>query len=67
MANLEMLKAKIVESGMPKTTVAKRAEIEIYTLDRRLNGIGEFRASEIVGLTKALHLKTSEVNEIFLT
>ena len=67
MANLEMLKAKIEESGMPKSTVAEQAGMERYTLDRRLNGEGDFKASEIVGLSKALHLKMSERNEIFLT
>lgn len=67
MANLEMLKAKIEESGMPIETLATRAGMERYTLDRRLRGLGEFKASEIVGISKALHLKMSERNEIFLT
>lgn len=66
MANLELLKAKIKESGMPIETVAKRADMERYTLDRRLKGLGDFKASEIVGLSRALHLKMSERNEIFL-
>lgn len=67
MANLEMLKAKIEESGMPKETIAKRAGMKRWTLDRRLDGEGDFKASEIVGISKALHLKMSERNEIFLT
>lgn len=67
MANLKLLKAKIEESGMPKSVIAERAGVERYTLDRRLNGEGDFKASEIVGLSRALHLKNSERNEIFLT
>lgn len=67
MANLEMLKAKIEESGMTKESIAKRAGMERWTLDRRLDGKGDFKASEIVGLSKTLHLKASERNEIFLT
>ena len=66
MTDLERLKAVIKESGMTIKAIAERAEIPRYTLDRRLDGQGEFTASEIVGLTKALNLKMSERNKIFL-
>lgn len=67
MTDLDALKAKIEDSGMTIESIAERANIKRYTLDRRLKGEGEFTASEIVGLTKALKLKLSERNNIFLT
>lgn len=66
MTDLTLLKSKIEESGMTVAVVARRANMPYYTLDRRLKGKGDFTASEIVGLTKALHLKASERNNIFL-
>lgn len=67
MADLNALNAKIKDSGMTIEAIAERANMKRYTLDRRLRGEGEFTASEIVGLTKALRLKLSERNNIFLT
>lgn len=68
MVNMEKLKTKIEESGMSVPTIAERAGMKDYTLRRRLDGDGnDITADEIVGLTKALRLKMSERNEIFLT
>lgn len=67
MTDLNALNAKIKDSGMTIEAIAERASMKRYTLDRRLKGEGEFTASEIVGLTKALRLKLSERNNIFLT
>lgn len=61
-----MLKSKIDNSGMTMIAVAQKAGIVRETLYNRLNGVGEFTASEIVGLTKALHLSTRERDDIFL-
>lgn len=66
MANIEALKAKIEESGLPMTTVAKRSNILRETLYNRMNGVGEFTAPEIVGLTSTLHLTKAERDTIFL-
>lgn len=66
MVDLVRLKEKIDESGMTIKTISERSNIKRYTLDRKLNGVGEFTAAEIVGLTKALKLKMSERNDIFL-
>lgn len=66
MADLERLKAVIADRGMKKIVIAKRAGMTRYTLDRRLAGFGDFRASEIVGLSKALRLTRTERDEIFL-
>ena len=45
--------------------IGKKAGIEPYTLSRRLAD-GKFTADEILGLSKALRLKKSERNAIFL-
>lgn len=66
MVDIEKLNEVVKESGMTIKTIANRSGIPRYTLDRRLRGLGDFTASEIVGLTKALHLKVSERNDIFL-
>lgn len=64
--NIKLLKFKIEESGMSLPVVAERADINLQTFYRKLDGKGEFKASEIVGLTKALKLKSSEQKDIFL-
>lgn len=67
MIDLDMLKEKIEESGMTIPVLARKAGMEDYTLRRRLTGEGDFTASEIVGISKALKLKLSERNHIFLS
>lgn len=66
MVDINLLKTTIDESGMTLKAVAKRAGIPYHTLCRRLHGHGDFSADEIVGLTRALRLKVSERNDIFL-
>lgn len=66
MVDLDRLKEIIKDSGMTYKAIGEKAGIEPYTLSRRLND-GKFTADEIVGLTKALRLKKSERNNIFLS
>lgn len=66
MADIELLKNKIESSGMKMSSVAKKSGIVRETLYNRLNGIGEFTASEIVGLSKTLRLSVEERDQIFL-
>lgn len=66
MTDIEKLKEKIDASGMTMTSIAKKSSMERGTLYNRLAGIGEFTASEIVGLTYALKLTKKERNDIFL-
>lgn len=66
MADIELLKNKIESSGMTMSSVAKKSGIVRETLYNRLNGIGEFKASEIVGLSKTLRLPVEERDQIFL-
>lgn len=67
MVKLDKLKAKIAESGMTMTAIANRSGMLRATLYHRLNGVGEFTASEITGLTKALRLSRPDRDDIFLT
>ena len=48
------------------TAIARKSYISRETLYNRLNGVGEFTASEIVGLTYALKLTKHERDIIFL-
>lgn len=66
MADIELLKNKIESSGMTMSSVAKKSGIVRETLYNRFNGIGEFTASEIVGLSKTLRLSVEERDQIFL-
>lgn len=66
MVRLDELKVKIDDSGMTMMSIAEKSGIVRETLYNRLNGTGEFTASEIIGLTKALHLSTKERDRIFL-
>lgn len=66
MPNIELLKEYIDDSGMTKTAIADKAGMLRETLYNRLDGRGQFTASEIVGLTNALKLSKSERDKIFL-
>lgn len=65
MTNFQLLTKKIEESGMTMVSIARISGIERATLYNRLRGVGEFTATEIVGMTKALHLSMSEREAIF--
>ena len=65
MADIERLNEAIDKSGMTMTAVAIRSGIVRETLYNRINGIGEFKASEIQGLAKALKLSNKERDQIF--
>ena len=67
MFNAELLKEKIADSGMTMVAVAKHANIGRVTLYNRLNGKGEFTASEIIGLTNALNLSKPDREKIFFS
>lgn len=65
MPNVELLKEKISESGMTMVALSRKSNIVRETLYNRLAGVGEFTASEIVGLSEALRLTKPEREEIF--
>jgi predicted transcriptional regulator len=66
MPDIETLKVKMDESGMTIVNIAKKSGILRETLYNRLNGRGEFTASEIISLSDVLHLTKKERDEIFL-
>lgn len=66
MPNIDLLKDKIDDSGMTMVSISEKSGIKRETLYNRLNGIGEFTASEIVGLSSALHLSKPDRDKIFL-
>ena len=65
MANVELLKEKISNSGMTVTAIADKSGILRETLYNRMKS-GNFYASEFTVLTKVLHLTRKERDEIFL-
>jgi predicted transcriptional regulator len=66
MPDIETLKVKMDESGMTMVNIAKKSGILRETLYNRLNGRGEFTASEIISLSDVLQLTKKERDEIFL-
>lgn len=64
MANVELLKEKISNSGMTVTAIADKSGILRETLYNRMKS-GNFYASEITALTRVLHLTRKERDEIF--
>ena len=67
MVNIELLKDVIDDSGMTMVALANKSGIKRETLYQRLKGVGEFTASEIVGLVDALKLNKTQRESIFFS
>lgn len=67
MTDFELLEKIMKRSGATVEAVTKAANISRETYYNRKKGIGEFTASEIVGITNCLRLTTVERDAIFLT
>lgn len=65
MTNFGLLKSRMTDSGMTMVAIAKKAGFTRETLYNRLNGKGEFSASEMVSLSKVLNLSNSDRDAIF--
>lgn len=65
MVDYELLNDKIRDSGMTMVAIAKKSGILRETLYNKIKGSGEFKASEIFGLSNALKLTTAERDRIF--
>lgn len=65
MVDLEKLAEAINNSGMTVTAIADKAGMLRETLYNRLNRKGEFKASEISGISSALKLTNEERDDIF--
>lgn len=59
------LRNAIEKSGLKYSKIASEMGISSYTLQKKIDNVTEFKASEIVKLTSLLSLKRSEVNSIF--
>lgn len=66
MPNVEELKNKIADSGMTITAISKKSGINRATIYNRLNGRGEWTASEMANISKVLGLSSDEKLSIFL-
>lgn len=64
MVDREKLGKKIKDSGMTISAIAEKSGILRETLYNRMR-VGDFKASEIVSLTKVLHLTKKERDDIF--
>ena len=64
MANADLLREKIDNSGMTYTFIAKQCGISRETLYNRLEK-PDFKASEIIALTRVLRLTKPERDKIF--
>jgi plasmid maintenance system antidote protein VapI len=67
MTNVELLQKKIAEAGAKPVALAAAMKVSMPTYYKLINGGGDFTASMIVTLTKALHLTMVERDLIFLT
>ncbi len=65
MVNLDLLKTTIGDSGITMVALARKTGIKRPTLINRLDGVGEFSASEIMGMCEALHINKQERERIF--
>ncbi len=65
MVDIQKLKENIESSGVTMSALASNSGIERTTLYNRLAGIGEFTASEIDGLSRALRLTKPQRDAIF--
>lgn len=65
MPDLAKLNEVIRDSGMTMVAIANKTGITRMTLYNRMNGKGDFTISEMVALSKVLHLDTETRNAIF--
>ena len=66
MVDIGLLKTTIDDMGISIVKLAEKSGMDRTTLYNRLNGKGEFTASEIVGIAEALRLTNKERDSIFL-
>lgn len=65
MPDLKLLESAISDSGMTMVAIAEKSGILRETLYNKMRGTSEFKASEIVGLTRALKLTSEQRDAIF--
>lgn len=65
MVDIEKLRNIIDDSGITMVALSNKSSISRVTLYNRLDGVGEFTAPEIQGITDALRLSKKERDDIF--
>lgn len=65
MTNTSALRQKIEQSGLKYRFVAEMLGITPYGLQKKIENVTEFKASEISKLSKLLKLSAAEMTEIF--
>ena len=65
MTDFNELRRRIKDSGMTMTFIAKKSGFLRETLYNRLNGVGDFTASEMLALSDVLHLSNDDRDKIF--
>lgn len=65
MTDTRALRQKIEQSGMKYRFVAETLGITPYGLQKKIENVTEFKASEISKLSKLLKLSAAEMTEIF--
>ena len=63
--NLKYLNNKIDEINIPITTLAEKMGLSRQSLYLKLNGLREFKASEMIKICDILRLTSEEKNFIF--
>ena len=66
MVNTQMLTDAIRESGLKNGYIAASIGISMQSLQRKVEGKTEFKASEIAGFTSVLRLSRADRDLIFL-
>ena len=65
MVKCEKLKGKLVEAGMSQNQIADFLGVNATTVNHKVNGKTEFKASEMKKLSEKLRLSAEEFNDIF--
>lgn len=65
MTNTLKLKAAIAESGLNQEQIAEMLGVSLSTFNYKLNGVSEFKASEIKKLAELLKMKDETMVKIF--
>lgn len=65
MTNTEEMNIAILKSKRTKREIAKELGISEMGLYKKINGLTEFKASEISKMKELLNLSVSELNNIF--
>ena len=67
MTDSNALRKAIKSSGLKYCALAQAIGITTYSLQKKINNVTDFKASEIAVLAKALDLKGEALNRIFFT